>query len=802
MKRELEFNESPRNEALAEQDSSTQPAETPKREGEPIVFSMAVQGVDYAGLVALPELRAGFEGCMRQAIIGDSNLPEENVVPELSSGSVLVKALVYPPPGGAAKLLADLRASEQEVGRRAAEGVRNLPGIGAVATGPISVDVLGIQGPASLEAAAKEEMSAAPEAPPPPPLPQAEKAAEEAEAAKASAPPEEASLPPPPPLAEKAAEIAEEAKASAPTEEQQGEAPPPVKEEAQQPTEEEAVAEEALVAQVSFEPSAPRPAEMSPFGAYYQDAFKTSGGGALLASFPRAACSMRSSEVPFVAQDSRPADMSSFGAFYQERVLPGVQAELQDVLYSKFPRAKRAVFRPRQAALNEFPEYYVENFRTSGPPCQSFPRSRPVTFPMTLEFPMSDAQYIRAPSIGSWKCPKPLMFPPGQISLSMVVQGVCHSRLMLEPELKVSFEAAIKNAIAVGREFCEEDVALSLSRGSVMVKAVICCPRQSFMKTMSDLVSSKTSIAELAAHKVAKLAGIDDITDGDIGVCVTSVQAATPEPPPAEEEEEHPTDWVYRPSVGSWLNRVPIEVERPWYYEKMDGQLGQMQQVVQEKDKTIDNLMAQLKAMQAVLGLALDTISPETAGEGDMGQPLSPMVSARLDPAISARLEPILSARTRSPSRGGPRLSARNAPVQSPMGPRAGIASSSHEVQVSQFAVPAAPREKAVSEADGTVISQACGGSSAVGAESEVEMRGAESVVTSEAPVAYEAEARHTVQKLTSHARAATKAALEEEQVNRTLGETIEEHGEAECAGGTEVQTEEATEEGVTLGEE
>lgn len=79
---------------------------------------------------------------------------------------------------------------------------------------------------------------------------------------------------------------------------------------------------------------------------------------------------------------------------------------------------------------------------------------------------------------------------------------------------------------------------------------------------------------------------------------------------------EYPPGFRFKPSVGSWLAKKPIEVPRPWYYKKIEVKVEDDEQVMKELQDVIAQKDAEIEMLKATLRssglLSLASSSPSS----------------------------------------------------------------------------------------------------------------------------------------------------------------------------------------------
>jgi len=110
-----------------------------------IGLEIVVKGISYTSLIADGELKSAFEGAVKGAIADGRDIEESDVAVQLSSGSVIVNALVTSSAGEFHALLADFNATTTSLAEAVVQDVAAMPGIGNVTTGTIEASVSEIQ---------------------------------------------------------------------------------------------------------------------------------------------------------------------------------------------------------------------------------------------------------------------------------------------------------------------------------------------------------------------------------------------------------------------------------------------------------------------------------------------------------------------------------------------------------------------------------------------------------------------------------------------------------------------------------
>lgn len=109
---------------------------------------LEVLHVDYRRLIAAaPELRRAFDGAIAAVLAEAGGVSAGQVLLTLYPGSVLVRARIAPPRGGASRVVAACASDPAALGRRLASRLAAVPGIGGVATGTVAVDGLRVVRP-------------------------------------------------------------------------------------------------------------------------------------------------------------------------------------------------------------------------------------------------------------------------------------------------------------------------------------------------------------------------------------------------------------------------------------------------------------------------------------------------------------------------------------------------------------------------------------------------------------------------------------------------------------------------------
>lgn len=115
-------------------------------EEKSVQMSLAVQGIDYAGLTTSDKLQSKFEATMKGAVAsGNRDIREEDVAIELAGGSVIVKAGMSPVSGNSDALISKLKASKDSIAKKATKDVKAMPGRESITNGEIGVSVLEIK---------------------------------------------------------------------------------------------------------------------------------------------------------------------------------------------------------------------------------------------------------------------------------------------------------------------------------------------------------------------------------------------------------------------------------------------------------------------------------------------------------------------------------------------------------------------------------------------------------------------------------------------------------------------------------
>lgn len=104
-----------------------------------IQLSMRVDGIDYASLMEHAELHAQFSRAITAAIAKHLNISEGFVKLVLSSGSIIVEALISLPTAAYDSALAVLESGAASLAQDAASRVALIPNVSIVSNGPISV---------------------------------------------------------------------------------------------------------------------------------------------------------------------------------------------------------------------------------------------------------------------------------------------------------------------------------------------------------------------------------------------------------------------------------------------------------------------------------------------------------------------------------------------------------------------------------------------------------------------------------------------------------------------------------------
>lgn len=117
----------------------------PTPEACPIQVKLFVQGVDYSSLQQDEATAAEFEATMKSTIADGRDIREEDVIVELSNGSVIVQAGMAAASGDHGALFTGLKASQGQLAQVATERVKQMPGIEAVQNGDIVVGVLEVK---------------------------------------------------------------------------------------------------------------------------------------------------------------------------------------------------------------------------------------------------------------------------------------------------------------------------------------------------------------------------------------------------------------------------------------------------------------------------------------------------------------------------------------------------------------------------------------------------------------------------------------------------------------------------------
>jgi len=102
----------------------------------------------------------------------------------------------------------------------------------------------------------------------------------------------------------------------------------------------------------------------------------------------------------------------------------------------------------------------------------------------------------------------------------------------------------------------------------------------------------------------------------------------------------------HRPSVGTWLTKVPDTVERPWYFQEFEAgehseYIGKLQDVIAEKDLELDKLKAQLAALrERGPALELEMSAPESSAKFVITAPKSALTVAPFRPYYTEHFKP------------------------------------------------------------------------------------------------------------------------------------------------------------------
>lgn len=108
----------------------------------------------------------------------------------------------------------------------------------------------------------------------------------------------------------------------------------------------------------------------------------------------------------------------------------------------------------------------------------------------------------------------------GKVALSLAVQNVSYALLMSDPVLLKAFQVVVKQAVAAeaGSGVGPEDVELSLSKGSVIVKATVTVPAGVAAAAVHSSLCSTTSLENALASRLTRMHGMAAVCTGIVRV--------------------------------------------------------------------------------------------------------------------------------------------------------------------------------------------------------------------------------------------------------------------------------------------
>lgn len=285
-----------------------------------------------------------------------------------------------------------------------------------------------------------------------------------------------------------------------------------------------------------------------------------------------------------------------------ERVQPEKSAPLRSITGEKLPPIS-STMRPEQVLARELvlePSPDVEDFSAKKlKACKTLLESaRDGTLAAALaEVVGTPAQvappFNMRPSVGSWLVPR---LDPGQPVRPAIDPDIESLRLQARAALFKSLsDGTLAKVLAASAEppkaapapVVDEVEQLRMEARDALLRSA----KEGTLASLLSQVKGESDVETL--RKQARDVLLAAAQNGTLETFLVSQKKAP----------EYPPGFRFKPSVGSWLAKKPIEVPRPWYYKKIEVKveddekvMKELQDVIAQKDAEIEMLKATLRS--------------------------------------------------------------------------------------------------------------------------------------------------------------------------------------------------------------